>query len=165
MKPVEAQRRPPRSKLRRGQKPRLQTASSRCHSSCFCAEPELMAAVDLATRSAAHCPCSRSVHDSLALLAFSVAKRRRSAPDACFMLLLRSLRGTTIIAGIASCFVLVRRAGRTRVDHLGAVNRCRRALSNIGAHCISIIRGKDRAGGTRVGALRCNKQKTNQAQS
>ena len=85
--------------------------------------------------------------------ALAVTDRRCPSPYTFYVLRgrFRYSAGTTIIAGIASCFVLVRRAGRTRVDHLGAVNRCCRALSNIGAHCISIIRGKDRAGGTRVG--------------
>jgi len=71
--------------------------------------------------------------------------------------------GTTIIAGITLFFVLVARAMRTRVDHLGALNRFCRLLSNIGAYSISIIRGKDRAGGTSVGAL--TKQNTNDGSS
>jgi hypothetical protein len=55
-----------------------------------------------------------------------------------------------LIAGITSCFVLVRRARQTRVDHVGALNRFCRALSLIDAYSISIIRGEDRPGRTRV---------------
>src|SRR5690349_7144290 len=84
----------------------------------------------------------------------TLAVTERCCPSPYTFYVLRGLfrysLGTTIIAGITSCFVLVRRARRTRVDHRGALNRICRALSCIGAYSISIIRRKDRSLRTRV---------------
>jgi len=57
---------------------------------------------------------------------------------------------TAIIGGITAFFVLVRCTGRTRVDHVAALNCFLLTLSDIGAYSISIIRRKDRSGRTRV---------------
>ena len=103
------------------------------------------------------------VHLQSPTVAFT--SRRCPYPRTIYELLMRYSHGTTIIAFITLFFVLVRRVRRTGVDHLGALNRFSRALSNIGAYSISIIRGKDRARGTSGGALRGNKQKTNDGSS
>lgn len=89
-------------------------------------------------------------HELLRRPTTAVTERRSASPYTFDRLLVRYSFGTTVVAGITSCFVFARRARRTRVDHLGALNRYFRALPDIGADSISVIRGKDRALRTRA---------------